>query len=544
LRWIVRPFLAKLLRRCGPAKFHLIVGERKQKGGQHKRHVRLLQEKIMFGTSRLTQQEQDDAISTGLKQFSNLPDWLASLKDHDRTYRVLSREIPEIANGSVILKKWKIGHMLLKDGVWQNRCILKVGVPDEPGERTLEFNGTLFPPGFLSSNHPVVQGVFGVEGWHAILPELNLELRAPEPETELESVGLLTDPETSREFLERSLRGASPAYRSVRIESCKPEIIRYKPGNRCTILYHLQYAPDMPVESYGPAIVVAKTSLQEKGRNAYEGMKALWDASFGSSNLVRIAEPLAYDPDLRVFIQGPVWEEQTLADLFLSALDAGTPEAIGALNETMQKTAMGLSHLHRSGVKIGQAETWEDEFAEVRAQIMQLSRLFPNLASGAAPFLERISQLEAAALRDPLVPSHGTFRPVQVLLNKGEISFIDFDSFCQSEPARDLAMFLSSLMTLGLTLSSFDEDKPSDQTIANPAHWEATFVQVSSICEQFLDAYQQFQPVSQQRVALWQALDLFHYVLSGWMKVKAGEISLLVKLLDRFLLASHLIDAR
>jgi hypothetical protein len=98
-------------------------------------------------------------------------------------------------------------------------------------------------------------------------------------------------------------------------------------------------------------------------------------------------------------------------------------------------------------------------------------------------------------------------------------------------------------MILGLTLSSFDKGKSSSQTLADRADWEARFEQVSSICEQFLDAYEQFQPVSRQRVALWQALDLFHYVLSGWMKVKVGEISLIVKLLDRFLLASHLIDA-
>jgi thiamine kinase-like enzyme len=500
--------------------------------------------KIMSDISRFIHQAQNAGISAGLQQFSELPGWLASAKDHDHTRKVLSKDIPDIADGSVILKKCRIGHMLLKDGVWQNLCILKVGVPDEPGERTIEFNGTFFPPGSLPIDRLVVEGVLGAEGWHAIFPELNLELRTPEPETELESVRLLTDPEMSREFLERSLRGASPAYRSLRIQSCKPEIIRYKPGNRCTVLYHLEYPPDMPVESYRPAIVVAKTSLQEKGQNAYESMKALWDSSFGSSNLVRIAEPLAYDSHLRVFVQGPVWEEQTLADLFLSALDAGTPEAVAALNETMQKTAMGLAHLHRSGVKIGQAETWEDEFAEVQAQVMQLSRVFPNLASGAGPFLERISRLETAALRDALVPSHGTFRPVQVLLNKGEVSFIDFDSFCQSEPARDLAMFLSSIMTLGLTLSSFDKGKPSEQTIANQANWEARFEQVSSTCEQFLDAYQQLQPVSRQRVVLWEALNLFYYVLSGWMKVKASEISFLVKLLDRFLSASHLIDAR
>jgi hypothetical protein len=494
--------------------------------------------------NRFVQREQDAAIATGLKQFSNLPDWLASIKDSDHVSQVLSRHVPEIANGHVILKKCKIGHMLLKEGGWHNRCSLKVSVPNQPGERTIEFNGTLVPPGFLSTSQTVMEGIFGAEGWHAIFPELNLELRPLEPETELESVRLLIDPETSREFLERSLRGASPAYQSVLIQSCKPEVVRYKPGNRCTILYHLEYAPELPVESNGPAIVVAKTDLQEKGQNAYDGMKALWDTSFGSNSTVRIAEPLAYDADLRVFVQGPVWEEQTLADLFLTMLDVETPELMGAFKEAMQKTAKGLAELHRSGVKIGNLSTWEDEMAEVQTQVTQLSAVFLNLSSGARPFLERISQLEAATPPDPLVPSHGTFRPVQVLLHKGEISFIDFDSFCQSEPARDLGLFLSSLMTLGLTLSSFDEDKPSDQTIANPAHWEARFEQVSSICELFLETYQQFQSVSRQRVALWQALNLFYYVLSGWMKVKADEISFLVKLLDRFLSASRLIDAR
>ncbi len=488
--------------------------------------------------------QQDAAISAGLQQFSNLPGWLASVKDSELVSQVLSRNIPEIANGSVTLKKCKIGHMLLRDGVWQNRCTLKVRMPNEPGERTIEFNGALFPPGSLSTSQTVVEGSFGVEGWHAIFPELNLELRTLEPENELESVRLLIDPETSREFLERSLRDASPAYRSVVIQSCKPEIVRYKPGNRCTVLYHLEYAPEMPVESSRPSIVVAKTDLQQKGQNAFKGMKALWDTSFGSNSTVRIAEPLAYDSDMRVFVQGPVWEEQTLADLFLSVLDAETPELMGTLKEAMKKTARGLAELHGSGVKIGMASIWEDEVAEVQAQLIQLSPVFLNLSSGARPFLERISQLETATPDDPLVPSHGTFRPVQVLLNKDEISFIDFDSFCQSEPARDIGMFLSSLMALGLTLSSFDEDKPTDQTIANPAHWEVRFEQVFSICEEFLAEYRQFGTVSRQRVALWQALNLFYYVLSGWMKVKADEISFLVKILDRFLSASQLIDAK
>jgi hypothetical protein len=497
----------------------------------------------MSDTDRLTQQAEDAAISTGLKQLSNLPEWLASIKDHDRTYRVLSGAIPEIADGRIILKKCKIGHMQYREGVWQNRCTLKIRLRGEPDEETIELNGILYPPAFLSIDQPLVEGVFGSAGWHAILRELNLELKALEPETELVSFGLLTDPQRAREFLERSLRSASPAYRNVQIQSCNPEIMRYKPGDRCTILYHLKYAPDMPAEVHAPPIVVAKTTQGEKGRNAFASLSALWNASFGSSGLVHIAEPIAYDPDLKVFVQGPVWEEQTLRELLLSALDAGTPEAFGALIEAMRKTAEGLADLHRSGVQIGQVVSWADEMAEVEAELIPLYTVFPNLSSSAQPFLDRIKQLEAATSPDPFVPSHGTFRPVQVLLHQGELGFIDFDSFCQSEPARDLATFLTSMMSISLTPSSSDKGKDPDPTISDPASWESRFEWVTSIRDQFLNAYEQRQPVSRQRVALWESLILFSLVVSGWTKVKPSEIFLLVRLLDRFLIESHLIDA-
>jgi hypothetical protein len=495
----------------------------------------------MSDTDRLTQQAEDAAISTGLKQLSNLPEWLASIKDHDRTYRVLSGAIPEIADGRIILKKCKIGHMQYREGIWQNRCTLKFRVQGEPDEETIELDGILYPPGSIPADHPVVGGVFGSAGWHAILPELNVELQTLEPETELVAFGLLTDPERAREFLESSLRSASPAYRNVQIQSCNPEIIRYKPGDRCTILYHLEYSPDMPAEVHAPPIVVAKTTQGEKGRNAFASLSALWNASFGSSGPVHIAEPIAYDPDLKVFVQGPVWEEQTLRELLLSALDEGTPEALGVLIETMRKTAEGLADLHRSGVQIGQVVSWADEMAEVEAELMPLYMVFPNLSSSAQPFLDRIKQLEAATSPDPFVPSHGTFRPVQVLLYKGELGFIDFDSFCQSEPARDLATFLTSIMSISLAPSS-DTGKDPDQTITDLAYWESRFERVSSICDQFLNAYEQRQPVSRQRVALWESLILFSLVVSGWTKVKPSELPLLVRLLDRFLLESRLLE--
>jgi thiamine kinase-like enzyme len=182
---------------------------------------------------------------------------------------------------------------------------------------------------------------------------------------------------------------------------------------------------------------------------------------------------------------------------------------------------------------------WQDAMAEVQEQVEQLAQIFPQLSSAAGPFLKRLRQLEAVIPPDHQVPSHGTFRPAQVLLYRGEIGFIDFDSFCQSEPANDLSLFFATVMRIGLTPSSLDKGKSPDQTIANPTIRQARFELLSSVCDQFLDVYERCQPISRQRLVLWEALNIFLYVLSAWMKNKADEISYLVDLLDRFLLASH-----
>jgi hypothetical protein len=287
---------------------------------------------------------------------------------------------------------------------------------------------------------------------------------------------------------------------------------------------------------------VAKTTRQEKERNAYASLSALWNASFGSSGPVRIAEPIAYDPDLKVFLQGPIWEEQTLADLFLSALDEGTSESLGIVSKAMGKTAQGLAEIHQSGVKTGPVVSWADELAETESIFFPLSTVFPDLSSHAEPFLNRLKQLEAATSADPFVPSHGTFRPVQVLVHKEELGFIDFDSFCQSEPARDLSMFLTSMMSISLAADASGKGKDPDSTSADPAYWESRFERVFSIREQFLNVYEQNHQVSRQRVVLWEALNLFYFVVTGWTKVKPSELPLLVRLLDRFLLESRLLD--
>lgn len=121
-----------------------------------------------------------------------------------------------------------------------------------------------------------------------------------------------------------------------------------------------------------------------------------------------------------------------------AAFRSEKPEAIEGLNQVMQKPAAGLAELHKSNVGFGKTLEWKDEMSEVRERVERLSIVYPDLGPAAEPLMDRLEQLASAY---PLVPSHSSFRPAQALLYKDQIGFIDFDSFCQPEPANFHACF-------------------------------------------------------------------------------------------------------
>jgi aminoglycoside phosphotransferase (APT) family kinase protein len=203
------------------------------------------------------------------------------------------------------------------------------------------------------------------------------------------------------------------------------------------------------------------------------------------------------------------------------------------LTGAMCETARALAELHGSGVELGTEYGWRNDEAQTRDSINELSAAVPQLAA-ALPFIERLSRLEASSPIDPLVPSHGTFRPAQVLIYQGEIGFIDFDSCCNAEPAKDLGLFLCAFLRTGMATVDFDDvevgPEPSDG-----ARLER-FKQLLAISEQFLDEYERCRvPVNRRRVALFEALELFILILHAWTKVKARELSDIMYVLEHFL---------
>lgn len=451
------------------------------------------------------------AVLSGLQLFAAPPAWLAAAVDPDRVRAELVRAVRAFASGALTLQSCEPRRLRLKEGSSCWTCAYEATVRTPTGElQNVSLTGTLQPPG--PPEPAQASGLFGAADWRCSLPALGLALRTRPMNADLPAVGLLTDAERARAMLERAIRAGTPASADLRITACTPHVVRHKVGSRCTVVYTLVYPPEAAGRGW-PELVVAKAYREDKGRNAYTAMRALWDSPLSAGDIVTIAEPLAYLASDRVMIQGPVAEEQTLKELLRAALQDCSAATDRALDRALCQTGAGLAALHRCGVDYGEPVTLDDEIAEVREIAGRLAGQIPAVAEAVTPLLTLVEERAAACPPDPLAPSHRSFRPAQVLLANGQIAFIDFDGFCQAEPALDVALFRSTIKAIGLGAPLRDE-----------AARRARLEELDALGERFTCAYEDHAPVSRQRVALWETLDLLTNVLNSWGKIKLWRL--------------------
>lgn len=480
-----------------------------------------------------TSTERIDAAQA-VRQLSGIPSWLAIALDADQVIQALNRHVPEFASGALTLRACAIDQLHLKDtnGEWGRNWMLTVAGAD--GERQVPMRVQLVAPGLAAIDPPAETSPFESSDWRCWLPEVGLLCKRgrSKKDKELPSLMALSDPEQSRALIEQALRAQAAGCEHASIRSCTPKVLLNKPGKSAIIRYKLDHGADGD-EPGRHDTVILKLYNDDTGRGAFEGMRAVWSAGLREHSAVRVPEPLAYLAEHQAILMGLVPEERDAEKLLHALLLSDEPADQAALREVFRAIGGALAAFHRCGATVEQTTTWEQGFAEADEQLTYLRVPFPEEIAAIDHVVERLRALEAAIPADPLVPSHGAFRPEQVLLAGQQISFIDFDYCCMAEPALDIALFRAITMDNGL----YDEHiRPKDE-----AEIAIRRSRVDALNESFLAGYESRAPVSRERVALWEAIFYVNDSLQCWTKPRPNDPRLVVPLLERQLRALSIV---
>jgi hypothetical protein len=430
----------------------------------------------------------------------------------------LTRAVPEFADGGLALLGCRISRIRSVPGqdVWTAVYELDVRNADNGRAQTLVAKGMLTPPG-LALPDQVDTVPFGSAGWSLAVPSLRLHLAAVANDDALPGLDVITDPVQGRRLLGECMRAGGILRPGADVTAYVPSVVTHKPGVRATVLCQLEYDDR---GTTAPVAVVVKVHHDDQGERAFQAMRGLSDSS---GRQTALAQPIAYLPGLRLSIQEYIEHRYSFKELFYSQFHGDT-ETWDELLDATRATAAGLAGLHRSGYTGGESVRWDQELATLRAKQDNLTTVMPTLRRiGSVP--DRLASAAATIAADPLAPAHHSFRPAQVLLTDNGVAFIDFDKFCRAEPASDIALFTAKLQHMAV-------NKVTTQAL-RLSH-DAKLAQLRTT---FLEEYRRHTPVTEGRVALWEALELTSLVLSAAKKVNETWVDSCHRMLEEHLAA-------
>jgi hypothetical protein len=457
-----------------------------------------------------------ETVIAPLETFAVLPDWLAAGMDGERVKASLQRQVPELIEERPHLLSVTPERLRAKGEEWLARYRLEVADPGaEP--RTVVLVGNLYGPlaTVPADSQARTAAGFGKADWSCWLDDLRLELRVETVDPALPALQDITDPDAARDLLQQVVVEAG--YEDATVTTCRPNVVRYKPGSRCTVVVDVDYEHGNGNQP-GPDPIVIKTHQGDKGQTAWAAMTALWQSPLAQQGVVTLAEPLAYEPERRILFQGPIPEERTLKLMAREAIEDGSGPQLDRLREELAKTGYALAALHQTSTSYGETATLDGELEELREVILRLSFSVPPLEAAAEALLARLTELAVEFPAEAAVPSHHDFRPAQVLLHEGKVGFIDFDGASMAEPGLDLGRFRAKLRDIGISALS-----ATGQSLEGPVLAEHLSL-MDGLCDHFLDAYREKATVSEERVLLWETCDLLTAMLHAWTKVRLYRI--------------------
>ncbi len=257
------------------------------------------------------------------------------------------------------------------------------------------------------------------------------------------------------------------------------KVLKYKPRRRCVIAYELTSTdPGMSRR------IIGKVFRDERGARLFELQQALWNNRFGleSRDGITVAEPLAYIPEMRMFVQ------EFAPGLTLdSCLDM--PDFV----DRVCLSAAAIAKLHSCHVQPTAEYTLTAELNNLDHWADDLILWRPDCAQAFVRQLAGLREAAAKLLPANFAPTHRDFYYSQILFADRRMTLIDLDMFTLADPAIDVANFAAHLRFLAL------------QRLSDPHG-------LDEMASLFIEEYarrRQVSPEFYSRLAFYEAATLF-----------------------------------
>ena len=348
----------------------------------------------------------------------------------------------------------------------------------------------------------------------ALVEPLGMAVHAFPVDGELPTLVAATDPAVAADALGELLAASGRA--DLDVEGVRVEPVHYNRRHRCMFRYHLELDRGRRLVLYGK---VGNDGAGARTPAVVDGLRAtLADAR------VAVPECLGFNDDLQLVVLTEIPGVPQVAQLLKARLRGGPPPAAATgltLEDAVDACGRIAAALHTSGLRLGAPRPLAGELERLRADLAPIRRLSPALGRLLGRWVDLTEQRGAATPALPACQSHGDFSYTQLIFDGPRSGLVDFDTFCQAEPAMDLGHFLAYLRFAGVKARGGR---------AAAARAELT----ERLAGRFTAAYTEEggDGAALARVPVYEAISLLRLAEHAWRNLKAERLDYVVGALD------------
>jgi hypothetical protein len=260
------------------------------------------------------------------------------------------------------------------------------------------------------------------------------------------------DPIKVQKCLTKSL-----AYKFKNIQLHGIRVIRHKPGRRCAIAYEITIKTPskqgrnsffncnlfslLPSKQF--LVIIGKARAKGLDRHSYELQRSLWNGEFTEdcTEGIAVPEPLGIIPPWQMWLQKKV--PGTVTTDLLAGIDGVS---------LASKIAEAAHKLHQTGIFPRRCHTMADELSILRDRLPKVAQQYPQWEKRLERILQKCVRLGADTPEFPPCGIHRDFYGDQVIVNGNRLYLIDFDLYCQGNPALDIGNFIAHITEYSLRI--------------------------------------------------------------------------------------------